>query len=216
MADEAPKSGDEIPTLRFATKKVDDSWKEEARREKEAAARAAAGGSPTSTPRQADQQSGAPQHAPQQAQGGKPAEAASSPSRGEASAGADDEEGKADQKQLSPQEQQHTKIFMNFLAGLAQQALMQLGEIESPFTGQRELDLNGARYTIELLAVIQQRTKGNLVGEEPQLLEETIADLKMRYVELAQELQRQMAAQMAKGGPGGAGGPGGMPGGRRK
>lgn len=112
---------------------------------------------------------------------------------------------------------------MTFLAGLAQQALMQLGEMENPYTNQRELDLNGARYTIELLTVIQLRTQGNLIGDEPQLLEETIADLRMRYVELAQELQRQMAAQMAKGGPGGPGGPGGaaglgaMPGpGRRK
>ncbi|HYF49814.1 MAG TPA: DUF1844 domain-containing protein [Planctomycetota bacterium] len=199
MADETPKSGDEIPTLRFTSKKVDDSWKEEARREKEAAARAAGSGAAPSRPAEQPRQQSAPQPPGKQPQ----------------AAPASSDDAKADQKQLSPQEQQQSKIFMNFLAGLAQQALMQLGEIESPFTGQRELDLNGARYTIELLAVIQQRTKGNLVGEEPQLLEETIADLKMRYVELAQELQRQMAAQMAKGG-GGPGSPGGAPGGRRK
>jgi len=211
MADPEPKPGEEIPTIRFTAKKVDDSWKEEARREKEAAAKAASGPAGLLGGRQAEAK-GAP--APQQAS--QPQAAKAAPAK---AADEDWEKTAADQKQLSPQEQQQSKIFMTFLAGLAQQCLMQLGEIESPYSGQRELDLNGARYTIELLTVIQHRTKGNLVGDEAQLLEETIADLKMRYVELAQELQRQMAAQMAKGGPGGPGaGAGGIPGmpGRRK
>jgi hypothetical protein len=212
MADsDANKSPDEIPTFKFSPKKVDDSWKEEARREREAAAKAAA--APAARP-------GAPKAAAP-----KPA-AAAAPAQDHGHSHGDGEAhdhghshggeeagavpAKPESKQ-SPAEQQQTKIFLTFLAGLAQQALMQLGEIESPFSGQRELDINGARYTIEILAVIQIKTAGNLTADEAQMLEETIADLKMRYVEIAQELQRQMAAQVAKGGPGaGPGGPGGM------
>jgi hypothetical protein len=178
MSDEAKKSPDEIPTFRITEKRVDDSWKEEARREKEAAAKARAA-----------------QAAPAEA-----------PTKGEAAAPQPPEA--AEKKPTgTPAEQQQTKIFMTFLAGLAQQALMQLGELENPYTGGQDMDLKGARYTIELLAVIQGKTKGNLTPDEDQSLSETIHDLKMRYVEIANEVQRQMAAQMQQGGPGGPGGP---------
>lgn len=194
MSDEAQKPKEDIPTFRITEKKVDDSWKEEARREKEAAARAAGPAKPRAEPM------------PNQ-----PATAKAAPS-----AEAPKPEGEAPAK--SPAEQQQAKIFMTFLAGLAQQALMQLGEIENPYTGQQDLDLQGARYTIELLATIQAKTKGNLTPNEDQSLTETIHDLKLRYVEVANEVQRQMAAQMQKGAPGAGGGlrpgPGGAIGGR--
>ena len=188
MGDEEPK--DEIPAFRISPKKVDDSWKEEARREREAAAKGqparpgpdAARPAPAAT--QAAPSGKAPaaraEHAAEKAAPEKPAQTAA--------------------------EQQQTKIFMTFLAGLAQQALMQMGEIESPFSGQREVDMQGARYTVELLNTIQIKTKGNLTPDEAQSLDEAIHDLKMRYVEVAQEVQRQMQAQMQKAGAPGAGG----------
>ena len=189
MSDQSEKSPDEIPTFRITEKRVDDSWKEEARREKEAAAKAAA----PSRPQQA-----ARQEPPAASEKGSAEPAKAPESSKEKPAG-------------TAAEQQQTKIFMTFLAGLAQQALMQLGELENPYTGGQEMDLQGARYTIELLATIQNKTKGNLTPDEDQSLTETIHDLKMRYVEIANEVQRQMAAKMQKGGPGGGlrPGPGG-------
>ncbi len=183
---------EEIPAFRFSEKKIDDSWKEEARREREAAARAAQAG---------------PQRAKPNAPGAEPAPAnpAEQPAQS-AEAPAPAQKPKAQ----SPAEQQQSKIFMTFLGGLAQQCLMQLGEMENPYTGQAEVDMQGARYTIELLNALQAKTQGNLSEEEAQGLTATIHDLRLRYVEIANELQRQVQAQMQKGGPGGVRpGPGG-------
>jgi hypothetical protein len=212
---DAEKNADEIPAFRISAKKVDDSWKEEARREREAAAKATVSAKSTKSSDPAQSKTASSKTVSAQTH----ADATPSTS-GTASDTIHADEAKPEEKTLSAAEQQQSKIFMNFLAGLAQQALMQMGEIENPYTGQRELDLNSARYTLELLAVVQLRTKGNLIGDETQLLEETLAELKMRYVQLAQEMQRQMAAQMAKGAGGAAGAiPGAVPGpgfGRRK
>ena len=200
MADPDEKKSDEkredIPAFKFSPKKVDDSWKEEARKEREAARAAAsprppaAHAAPTDAPAVAAEAGGA-----QPAASGTPADSA-----GDAAPPA---------KQLSPIEQQQTKIFLNFIDGLAQQALMQMGELENPYTGQAEMDLQGARYTIELLAVILAKTNGNLNETEQKALTSVLHDLKTHFATIAQELQRQMAAQAAqKGamrpGPGGA------------
>jgi hypothetical protein len=181
--EQAGGKAEDIPRFRISPKKVDDSWKEEARREREQPV-------PAAPPRVA------------------PAAAQPTPAAGKAPSK------EAPQKQpqapkASAADEQQSKIFMTFLAGLAQQTLMQLGEIESPFSGQRELDLNGARYTIELLAVLQKKTQGNLTTEEAAAITEAIHDLKMRYVEIANEVQRQMAAQVQKGAAGKRPGPGG-------
>lgn len=70
--------------------------------------------------------------------------------------------------------------FLNFLSGLGSQALMQLGEIPNPGSGQRECNLPFARYSIELLEVLQTKTEGNRDDEESQYLETMIADLRKR------------------------------------
>ncbi len=198
MADPNEKKSDEkkedIPAFKFSPKKVDDSWKEEARKEREAA-RAAASPRPAAA-------HAAPTDAPAVA-----AEAGGAAPDDSASATPGDAVPPA--KQLSPIEQQQTKIFLNFIDGLAQQALMQMGELENPYTGQAEMDLQGARYTIELLAVILAKTNGNLNETEQKALTSVLHDLKTHFATIAQELQRQMAAQAAqKGamrpGPGGA------------
>ena len=211
---------EEIPAFKISDKRVDDSWKEEVRREREAAAAAKAAAATTAKPAAAGSAAPAPAHdddplAPQ-------------PSTGAAKPAASKTGGPpAPQKPAgTAAEQQATKIFMNFLAGLAQQALMQMGEIESPFSGQREMDLQGARYTIELLSVIEQRTHGNVTEDEATAMKEAIHDLRVRFVQITQEVQRQMAAQAAggKGAPGVPGvpggglrpGPGGAIGGKRR
>jgi len=185
-------SNDEIPSFRFTDKRVDESWKEEMRREK-AKPVAAPEPAPAPTPAAEASDSAAPQTdadigAEASIEGEAPAAEAPKPTG-------------------TPAEQKEAKVFMTFLAGLAQQALMQLGQMPNPYTGQAELDVNGARYTIELLAVVQKKTKGNLSAEENQMLTGTIQDLKMAYGEIVAELQRQMAAQVKGGmkpGPGGA------------
>ncbi len=182
---------DAIPAFKFSPKKVDDGWKEEARKEREAAAAARAAAAAKAAAPSTPVPSDAASEMPIAAKDGKdPAPAAPS-------AAASD---MPPVKPQSPIEAQQTKIFLHFIDGLAQQALMQLGELENPYTGQAEMDIQGARYTIELLAVILAKTNGNLNDTEHKALTGVLDDLKTHFAAIAQELQRQMAAQaMQKG-----------------
>ncbi|NOZ21058.1 MAG: DUF1844 domain-containing protein [Planctomycetes bacterium] len=65
---------------------------------------------------------------------------------------------------------------------LAVQALVAMGQIENPVTKQRTEDLDQAKYTIDLLGMIEKKTKGNLSDEEKKLLDQILYDLRMRYV----------------------------------
>ena len=70
--------------------------------------------------------------------------------------------------------------FPNFLGGLATQALMQFGEIPNPITGAREVNLPYARYTVQLLEVLEQKTRGNRTAEEEQYLTGMLTDFRKR------------------------------------
>ncbi len=73
-----------------------------------------------------------------------------------------------------------------FLLGLAQTALIQLGESPNPETGQRSaLDLPAARQTLDVLGMLREKTRGNLTADEERLFEHLLADLRLRYVDAA-------------------------------
>lgn len=84
-----------------------------------------------------------------------------------------------------------------FLQSLAQQALMQLGLIPWPH-GQRELHLDQARDTIDILQLLKVKTKGNLSPEENQLMETIVYELKMSWVEVQQAIARSKGAPMPR------------------
>jgi hypothetical protein len=62
------------------------------------------------------------------------------------------------------------------------QALMALGEVPNPATGQPQADLEQARYLIDILGMLQEKTHGNLTSEESTLLEDLLYELRMKYV----------------------------------
>jgi len=95
--------------------------------------------------------------------------------------------------------------FASFLQSLAQQTLMLLGMMPTP-SGTRELQLEAARDTIDVLETLRIKTKGNLDEEEAQFMEGLLYELKMAYVEVA---RRVSAASSPLGGP--MGGPVGGP-----
>lgn len=78
--------------------------------------------------------------------------------------------------------------FMAFVQSLAQQAMMQLGMMPWPHTNQKELQLEGARDTIDILALLKAKTKGNLKDEESQLLDAAIYELRMAWVEISKQI----------------------------
>lgn len=72
--------------------------------------------------------------------------------------------------------------FINFILSLATSALMQLGEIQDPSTKETVKDLPLAKQTIDLIAMLMEKTKGNLTPDEEKLMEQILYDLRMRYV----------------------------------
>ena len=83
--------------------------------------------------------------------------------------------------------------FSTFILGLSTQALLHLGDIESPVSGQVERDLGAARQVIDILGILQAKTKNNLEQAEERLLEAVLYDLRMRYVELVRGTPKEEA-----------------------
>ena len=72
-----------------------------------------------------------------------------------------------------------------FLMSLSTQALMYLGEIPNPVTGKAETDLAAVRELIDIISMLQEKTRGNLDPAEARLFEKVLYDLRMRFVEKA-------------------------------
>ena len=75
--------------------------------------------------------------------------------------------------------------FAALVMSLNTSALLLLGEIKDPGTGEKNQDLVLAKHTIDTLALLRDKTRGNLTEEENQLLTNVLYDLKMRYVKLS-------------------------------
>jgi hypothetical protein len=75
--------------------------------------------------------------------------------------------------------------FSTFVLSLSHSALMDLGQAPHPETGSVATTLPMARQTIDLLAMLEEKTKGNLTGDEERLLTQILFDLRMRYIELS-------------------------------
>ena len=75
--------------------------------------------------------------------------------------------------------------FVGFVVSLSTQALMHLGEIPDPMTNQPERDLQAAQHIIDILGMLQEKTRGNLDQEEESLVRSILFDLRMKYVETA-------------------------------
>ncbi len=72
--------------------------------------------------------------------------------------------------------------FINFLFSLSTSALIQLGEIEDPISKKQDKSLPLAKQTIDLIGMLQEKTKGNLTPNEEKMIENILYDLRMRYV----------------------------------
>ena len=84
-------------------------------------------------------------------------------------------------------EHQHdadTISFAAFVLSLAHTAAVHFGDIPDPVSGQKsEVNLPAAQQMIDILALLEEKTRGNLGAEERQLLEQLVYELRLRYVE---------------------------------
>ena len=74
--------------------------------------------------------------------------------------------------------------FANFILWLGTMAAVQFGDVPDPTTGQPvESNLNPAHEMIEIIAMLQEKTKGNLTDLESKLVDDLLYDLRLRYVD---------------------------------
>lgn len=74
--------------------------------------------------------------------------------------------------------------FTTFFMALNSSALYHLGELADPYTGKQHKDMMLAKHTIDTMSMLQGKTVGNLTREEMDLVENTLYDLKMRFVKV--------------------------------
>jgi len=127
-------------------KRVDESWKEQAEREK----RAVSSGESQASPRPAPETGGASRTA----------------------------EGLPEAR------------FDLFLQGLAMEALIGLGDAPHPVSRKQEVNLPHTKYLIDLLGILEEKTKGNRTVDEDRLLSEVLYQLRMRYLNKAGGVSR--------------------------
>lgn len=72
--------------------------------------------------------------------------------------------------------------FHTFVLSLGSSALLHLGELEHPEGGATEKDLPLAKHTIDILSMLEEKTKGNLTSAEEKLIQSLLYDLRLRYV----------------------------------
>ena len=73
--------------------------------------------------------------------------------------------------------------FSSFILSLYSSALVQLGKVEDPTSGEKTKNIDFAQQTIDIIAVLQEKTAGNLDAEEEKLMNTLLQELRMAYVE---------------------------------
>lgn len=103
--------------------------------------------------------------------------------------------------------------FRTLMSTLVTPALLYLGGIPDPQTGQAVVSLELASHHIDLLAVLEEKTKGNLAEEEASDLASVLSELRARFVEISRHVEQMAATGQLKEaqGPAGPAMPGGMP-----
>jgi hypothetical protein len=73
--------------------------------------------------------------------------------------------------------------FSTFIFSLNASVLLHLGEYPDPATGKKEVDLPLAKQTIDLIGMLEEKTRGNLTADEENLIKTILYDLRLRYVQ---------------------------------
>ena len=85
-------------------------------------------------------------------------------------------------------------MFLGLIHSFQSAAMQQMGKVPSPFSGQIERDLEQARLSIDMLEMLEERTNGNLTGEEARFLKHVLTELRLNYVaEMDEEAKRAPA-----------------------
>ena len=98
-------------------------------------------------------------------------------------------------EESQPSGGEHTRegavSFIGFVLSLAHTAAVHFGDVANPATGQTgDVNLDAARQMIEILSLLEEKTRGNLTAEERQLLDQILYELRLRYIEAQKPVSR--------------------------
>jgi len=88
-------------------------------------------------------------------------------------------ENKSDEKESPPRP---AIDFPSYLLTYYTQGLVLLGEVPNPYTNKKEENVEAAQHTIDILSMLEEKTKGNLTQDEQQLLENVLYELRMKFM----------------------------------
>ncbi|MCQ9206188.1 MAG: DUF1844 domain-containing protein [Omnitrophica bacterium] len=78
----------------------------------------------------------------------------------------------------------HQPTFSIFLSSLSMQAMIAMGKLENPLTKKTTRNYSQARFLIETLEIVKEKTKSNINAQEKKLLNESLTNLKLIYLEV--------------------------------
>jgi hypothetical protein len=73
--------------------------------------------------------------------------------------------------------------FSSFILSIYSTGLVQLGQVEDPSTGKKAINLDLAKHTIDLMAMFEEKTSGNLTEEEDNLFKTLLSEIRLAFVE---------------------------------
>jgi hypothetical protein len=93
-------------------------------------------------------------------------------------------------------------MFASLVMMFNSQAMMAMGKLANPMTGKVDREMQGAQFMIDLLEMIEERTRGNLTDDESRMIATTLRDLRLNYVaEMNRDLNPASPAAEGTGAP---------------
>jgi len=108
--------------------------------------------------------------------------------KGELKEEGQEEEIKGEEKKEEPRKEEPQRVplpevsLSSLVFSLSSSALLHLGEIADPLTGEKKEDFALAKHSIDTIGMLKEKTEGNLTEEEDKFLESILTDLRWRYV----------------------------------
>ncbi|HMQ69119.1 MAG TPA: DUF1844 domain-containing protein [Ignavibacteria bacterium] len=87
-------------------------------------------------------------------------------------------------------EDKNTHMFLSLIYMFQMQTMVQMGKLANPMTQKIEREMEAAQVTIDMLDMLKEKTKGNLTDEESKFLEQSLADLKLNFVEEKSKIEK--------------------------
>lgn len=91
---------------------------------------------------------------------------------------------------MTQNDERHAGNFLGLIYSLYQSAMIQMGKLASPTTGEVQRDIEAARASIDLLDTLSYRTRGNLTEDEDRMIKNMLTELRLNYVDEVEKDQK--------------------------